>query len=56
MHLTAVYLELISVLAYVFTKEGANMLIDTSLHARTDDVWFTKFCDLIKGHIRVKRS
>ena len=27
-HLTVVFLELISVLVYIFAKEGANMLID----------------------------
>ena len=32
------------------------MLIDIGLHARTDVVLITKLCDLIKGHIRVKRS
>ena len=28
MHLTVVFLELISILVYVSAKEGANMLID----------------------------
>ena len=32
------------------------MLIDIGLHAGTDVVLFTKLCDLVKGHIRVKRS
>ena len=40
----------------IFAKEGANMLIDIGKHAGTDVVLFTKLYDLIKGHIRVKRS
>ena len=31
------------------------MLIDIGLHAGTDVVLLIKLCDLIKGHIRVKR-
>ena len=39
-----------------FCQEGANMLIDIGYDAGTDVVLFTKLCDLIKGHVWVKRS
>ena len=55
MHLNVVGSESISVLVFVFTKEGANMLIDIHQHVRTDVVRFTKFSDLIKGHRRGRK-
>ena len=37
-HLTVVFLKSISVLVFVFAKEGANLLIDIGQHTKTDVV------------------